>query len=87
MTEEGKIAVVTGSSSGIGFETSLLFAKNGFRTYATVRNPDKAMAIRNISDKHELPITVVELDVTSDKSVSDAIDKIINKEQVKGLMY
>jgi NAD(P)-dependent dehydrogenase (short-subunit alcohol dehydrogenase family) len=80
MTEEGKIAVVTGSSSGIGFETSLLLAKNGFRTYATVRNPDKAMAIRNISDKHELPITVVELDVTSDKSVSDAIDKIINEE-------
>jgi NAD(P)-dependent dehydrogenase (short-subunit alcohol dehydrogenase family) len=79
MTEEGKIAVVTGSSSGIGFETSLLLARNGFRTYATVRDLDKAMAIRDISDKHELPITVVELDVTSDKSVSDAIYKI-NKE-------
>ncbi len=25
-----KIAIVTGSSSGIGFETSLLLAKNGF---------------------------------------------------------
>jgi NAD(P)-dependent dehydrogenase (short-subunit alcohol dehydrogenase family) len=80
MTEEGKIAVVTGSSSGIGFETSLLLAKNGFRTYATVRDLDKAKAIKEISDKHELPITVVGLDVTSDKSVSDAIDKIINEE-------
>jgi NAD(P)-dependent dehydrogenase (short-subunit alcohol dehydrogenase family) len=78
--KEEKTAVVTGSSSGIGFETSLLLARNGFRTYATVRNLDKAKAIRDISDKHELPIIVVELDVTSDKSVSDAIDRIINKE-------
>ena len=74
--EQEKIAVVTGSSSGIGFETSLLLAKNGFRTYATVRNPDKAKAIRDISDKGELPIRVVELDVDSDKSVEDAIDRI-----------
>ena len=78
--EEEKTAVVTGSASGIGFETSLLLAKNGFRTYATVRDLDKAKPIKEISDKRELPITVVELDVTSGKSVSDAIDKIINKE-------
>ena len=73
---EEKVAVVTGSSSGIGLETSLLLAKNGFSTFATVRNPDKANAIRNISDKGELPIRVVELNVNSDKSVNDAIDKI-----------
>jgi NAD(P)-dependent dehydrogenase (short-subunit alcohol dehydrogenase family) len=75
MAEE-KIAVVTGSASGIGFETSLLLARDGFRTYATVRDLDKATAIKEISDKHELPISVVELDVTSDKSVEDAIHKI-----------
>jgi NAD(P)-dependent dehydrogenase (short-subunit alcohol dehydrogenase family) len=71
-----KVAVVTGSSTGIGFETSLLLAKNGFRTYATVRNLEKAKAIRNISDSVDLPIRVVELDVNSDKSVNDAIDRI-----------
>jgi NAD(P)-dependent dehydrogenase (short-subunit alcohol dehydrogenase family) len=74
--EEEKIALVTGSSSGVGFETSLLLAKNGFRTYATVRNLHKAKAMRNISDKGELPIRVVELDVNSDKSVEDAINRI-----------
>jgi NAD(P)-dependent dehydrogenase (short-subunit alcohol dehydrogenase family) len=74
--EKERVAVVTGSSSGIGFETSLLLAKNGFRTFATVRNLDKAAAIRNISDKGELPIRVVELDVNSDKSVNAAIDTI-----------
>jgi NAD(P)-dependent dehydrogenase (short-subunit alcohol dehydrogenase family) len=75
-TEQEKTAVVTGSSSGIGFETSLMLAKNGFRTYATVRNLDKAKALREISDKGELPIKVIELDVDSDKSVEDAIGKI-----------
>src|ERR687895_1174223 len=74
--EQEKIAVVTGSSSGVGFETSLLLAKNGFRTYATVRNLHKAKAMRNISGKGELPIRVVELDVNSDRSVEDAIDRI-----------
>ena len=74
--EQEKVAVVTGSSSGVGFETSLLLAKNGFRTYATVRNLDKAKVIRNISEKGELPIQVVELDVNSDRSVEDAIDRI-----------
>jgi len=74
--KEEKVAVVTGSSSGIGFDTSLLLAKNGFRTFATVRNLDKANALRIISDKGELPIHVVELDVSSDKSVNVAINKI-----------
>ncbi len=33
-----KVAVVTGSSSGNGFEISLTLARNGFLTYATMRN-------------------------------------------------
>jgi NAD(P)-dependent dehydrogenase (short-subunit alcohol dehydrogenase family) len=78
---EGKTAVVTGSTSGIGFETSLLLAKNGFHTYATVRNLDKAKEIRDISDKGELPIQVIELDVDSDKSVEDAIGSILNERK------
>src|SRR5919197_6211320 len=74
--EEEKIAVLAGSSSGIGFETSLLLAKNGFRTYATVRNPDKAKEILDISNKGKLPMRMIELDVDSDKSVDYAIHKI-----------
>ena len=33
-----KYAIVTGASSGIGFQTSLLLARNGFYTYATKQN-------------------------------------------------
>ena len=37
-----KVAVVTGTSSGIGYETSLLLARNQFTTYATMRNMSKS---------------------------------------------
>jgi NAD(P)-dependent dehydrogenase (short-subunit alcohol dehydrogenase family) len=37
MSIEG-VAVVTGSSSRMGFETSLTLARNGFYTYATMHN-------------------------------------------------
>ena len=60
MTQEERTPVVTGSSSRIGFEMSLLLAKNGFRTYATVRNPDKAKEILDISNKGKLPMRMIE---------------------------
>ena len=37
-----KVAIVTGSSSGIGYATSLMLARNGFYTYASVRNINKS---------------------------------------------
>jgi len=74
------VAVVTGSSSGIGFETSLLLAKNGFFTYATMRNLDKSNKIIDFKLKEKLPLEVLELDVTDDKSVKEAIEKIANEQ-------
>src|SRR5215211_3323705 len=75
------VAVVTGSSSGIGFETSLLLAKNGFFTYATMRNLDKSDAIIDLKQKEKLPLEVLKLDVTNDKSVKEAMEKIANEQE------
>jgi len=75
-----KVAIVTGSSSGIGLETATHLAKNGFKTYATMRNPDKAPNILKESQKNNLPIEVIRLDVTDDASVHDAIQEVITKE-------
>jgi len=74
-----KVAVVTGSSSGIGFETSLVLARNNFDTYATMRNPEKGGKMRTIQSGENLPIEIIQLDVTSDKSVSDAIQSILSR--------
>jgi NAD(P)-dependent dehydrogenase (short-subunit alcohol dehydrogenase family) len=75
-----KVAIVTGSSSGIGFETSLLLARNGFFTYATMRNPDKSSKIDELKQKEKLPLDVLKLDVTDNKSVNEAIEKVANEQ-------
>ena len=41
-----KIAVVTGTSTGIGFATSLHLARNGYRVFAGMRNLAKAEPLR-----------------------------------------
>ncbi|HJU85081.1 MAG TPA: SDR family NAD(P)-dependent oxidoreductase, partial [Nitrososphaeraceae archaeon] len=72
-----RVAVVTGSSSGIGIETALLLARSGFHTYATMRNLEKSKRITKIANTEKLPLQVVQLDVNDDISVKNAIDKIV----------
>jgi NAD(P)-dependent dehydrogenase (short-subunit alcohol dehydrogenase family) len=77
-----KVAVVTGSSSGIGLETSLLLARRGFDTYATMRNFSKSRTIMDLAEKALLPLQVVELDVNSDvSSVKYVFEKIIQEKK------
>ncbi|HYL66857.1 MAG TPA: SDR family oxidoreductase [Nitrosopumilaceae archaeon] len=71
-----KVAIVTGSSSGIGYETALVLARNGFRTYATMRNLEKAKAISDVAKREKLSLHTIKLDVTDEKSVNDAIKTI-----------
>jgi NAD(P)-dependent dehydrogenase (short-subunit alcohol dehydrogenase family) len=71
-----KVVLVTGSSSGIGFETALLLSRSGFYTYASMRNLGKSRTITEIADKENLPLQVVQLDVNDDTSVRNAINRI-----------
>jgi len=75
------VAIVTGSSSGNGLETSLLLAKNGFYTYATMRNLDKSTRIKEIAKNDGVPLEVLQLDVTDYKSTADAIESIGNRHR------
>src|ERR1051326_7313143 len=71
-----KVAIVTGSSSGIGYETSLALARDGFLTFATMRNLNKAEDIKSATTKENLPIRTKQLDVTDDMSVKNAVQTI-----------
>ncbi|MGA7900118.1 MAG: SDR family oxidoreductase [Nitrososphaeraceae archaeon] len=71
-----KVAVVTGSSTGIGHETSLILARKGFLTYATMRNLNRSESIESIATKENLPIHIKQLDVTDDASVKNAVEAI-----------
>src|SRR3982750_3979309 len=74
-----KVAVVTGSSSGIGFETSLALARNGYLTYATMRNLQKSKVLEKISQHEKVSLKTIEMDVDCDLSVKNAIDGIIGE--------
>jgi len=79
-TNEGdrrKVAIVTGSSSGIGYATSLMLARKGFYTYASVRNTNKSASLESIANAERLPLKLIQLDVTDDSSVKDAVEKIV----------
>ncbi len=76
-----KVAVVTGASSGIGFETALALAREGYHTYATMRDITKSDKIKELGEKNGLKISVLELDVDNDNSVKVAIKKILDEKQ------
>jgi NAD(P)-dependent dehydrogenase (short-subunit alcohol dehydrogenase family) len=86
-----KTAVVTGTSTGIGYTTSLYLATNGFRVFAGMRNLDKAQPLRDAAAKDRLPVEVIELDVTSQASCDRAfahvgapIDVLVNNAGIGG---
>lgn len=78
--QEPKVALVTGSSSGIGLETALHLARNGFYTYASMRNLEKSTKIIEIANRENLPLQIIRLDVNNDESVKKAIDKIVQEK-------
>ena len=79
MTGNNKVAIVTGSSSGIGYETSIALARDGFITHATMRNLQKGNNIRSFRDKEELLLKIIKIDVTDDFSVTNAIESIMSE--------
>ena len=71
-----KIAVVTGTSTGIGLTTSLHLARNGYQVFAGMRNLAKADALQTAAEAENLPVTVVQLDVCDTDSVKQAFAEI-----------
>jgi NAD(P)-dependent dehydrogenase (short-subunit alcohol dehydrogenase family) len=79
MVSNQKVAVVTGSSRGIGHEISLTLARNSFFTYATMRNLQKGENIKSLVEKEHLPLKIEHLDVTDESSIKNAINSIISE--------
>ncbi len=75
-----KNILITGTSTGVGFESAILFAKNNFKVYATMRNLDKATALQDQIDNHNLDIHLLPLDVTKTETITAAVDTIIKND-------
>ncbi len=72
------IAIVTGSSTGIGLATAVTLARGGHTVYATMRNPASGGGeILGITEKETLPLTVLPMDVDDDASVKAAVAQVL----------
>jgi NAD(P)-dependent dehydrogenase (short-subunit alcohol dehydrogenase family) len=75
-----KVVLITGTNSGFGWLTANSVAALGHQVYATMRdtngkNADKAKALAQVEN-----ITVLDVTLTDQTSVKNAIDTIIAKE-------
>ena len=71
-----QVALITGCSSGLGYETALMLARNGFHTFATMRNTKKSNSLEEIIKKERLDLNIRELDVNDDTSIEKTINCI-----------
>ncbi|CAG2173595.1 unnamed protein product [Oppiella nova] len=78
----GKVALVTGSSSGIGAATAILFAKSGANVVVTGRNATKVSEVAkqclNVSPKGLKALEVV-ADVTRDEDLIRLVDTTVKE--------
>jgi NAD(P)-dependent dehydrogenase (short-subunit alcohol dehydrogenase family) len=94
--QSGRVAVVTGANTGLGYETALALAAHGAHVVLAVRNLDKGKdAIsRIVAQSPQADVALQELDLTSLESTRaaaeqlradhDRIDLLINNA---GVMY
>jgi NAD(P)-dependent dehydrogenase (short-subunit alcohol dehydrogenase family) len=75
--ESRPVALVTGCSTGIGFETTILLARRGYRVFATLRDLKKAGPLKEASAG--LPVEILPLDVDQAPSVKRAVAFVIKK--------
>jgi NAD(P)-dependent dehydrogenase (short-subunit alcohol dehydrogenase family) len=77
MKHSNKVAIITGSSRGIGKETAIALANRGYTVYATMRNPQP---IHREND--QLPGNIIEapMDVTDTHSIQALVEKVTENE-------
>jgi NAD(P)-dependent dehydrogenase (short-subunit alcohol dehydrogenase family) len=71
------LALVTGTSSGIGLATVVALARSGHTVAATMRNLEGGAEIRKIAAAEKLPIHLTALNVDDDASVHEAFAKVV----------
>ena len=73
-----KVVLITGATSGMGLETSILLALNGYTVYAGSRGNEDELLVK--AKEKGVQINIVPLDVTQTQSIQQAVKSVIEKE-------
>lgn len=76
-----KVILITGASTGIGFETALLLAEKGHKVYASMRNLEKKTPLEAEAAKRNVQLNILQLDVQDESSIEACIAKILEGEK------
>jgi NADP-dependent 3-hydroxy acid dehydrogenase YdfG len=76
---KGKVAIVTGASSGIGYATSLALAKVGAKVAAGARRMDKLKSLESEIAKSGGEVFIQKLDVTKKADCDSFVDAVAKK--------
>ena len=79
MTIKGKVAVITGASSGIGYATALALSKAGAKVAIGARRTDKLEQLENEIKKNGGEVLSHKLDVTKKDDCNAFVDQAIKK--------
>ena len=78
------VVLVTGASTGFGRLISVTLAQRGYTVFASMRdltgrNRSRAADLEELGRKENLRLRFVELDVTSDTSVEQAVERVVRE--------
>lgn len=83
---DGRTALVTGASSGLGRHFAQMLARCGARVVAAARRVDRLEALQRESSADQLYIDTLALDVTCQQSVQQAFDALAERQQLPDLV-
>jgi len=72
----GRVALITGCSSGIGLCTAIDLARAGYSVVATLRNLDKREALEERAKQEGVDLEVRALDVAQEDSIRECVEEV-----------
>lgn len=88
MRLNGKVAIITGSSSGIGRATAILFAKEGAKVVVNYsHSEDEANEVVETIKKSGGEAIAIKADVSDEAAIIEMVDKTIKKYKKIDILY
>lgn len=71
--------LVTGASTGLGLETAVYLAEQGFEVYASMRDLGRRGALHNAAARRNVELHVLQLDITDKTSIDRAVRTVVER--------
>ena len=72
--KDNKVILITGASSGIGYDAAETLAKQGHRVYAAARRLERMEPLKSLG------VQVIRMDVTDEESMQEGVRTVIQSE-------